>query len=93
MKPETTEPDEYFLVGQDDSCLNIYLRYQLFKALEDFAKRESHREQVGLLVGRETTNSEGERFILVEDAIEAPLGDESTGRFEESMWKRARRIA
>ena len=93
MKPETTEPDEYFLVGQDDSRLNIYLRYQLFKALEDFAKRESHREQVGLLVGRETTNSEGERFILVEDAIEAPLGDESTGRFEESMWKRARRIA
>ena len=51
MKPETTEPDEYFLVGQDDSRLNIYLRYQLFKALEDFAKRESHREQVGLLVG------------------------------------------
>ncbi|MCA9780833.1 MAG: LysM peptidoglycan-binding domain-containing protein [Candidatus Eremiobacteraeota bacterium] len=93
MKPETAEPDEYFLVGQDDSRLNIYLRYQLFKALEDFAKRESHREQVGLLVGREATNSEGESFILVEDAIEAPLGDENTGRFEEGMWKRARRIA
>lgn len=92
MKPEAMEPDEYFLIGQDDSRLNIYLRYQLFKALEDFAKRESNREQVGLLVGRESTG-EGERFILVEDAIEAALGEDGSSRFEEGMWKRARRIA
>lgn len=49
---EMTEPEEYFLIGQDDPRLSIYLRYQLFKALEDFAKRETQREQVGLLVGR-----------------------------------------
>lgn len=89
---EMTEPEEYFLIGQDDPRLSIYLRYQLFKALEDFAKRETQREQVGLLVGR-VSESEGERFLLVEDAIEAPLGDEKSGRFEETMWKRARRIA
>jgi proteasome lid subunit RPN8/RPN11 len=91
MKPETTEPDEYFLIGQDDQRLNIYMRYQLFKALEDYSKRESNREQVALLVGRQSENADGEGFILVEDAIEAPLGDRV--RFEDGMWKRARRIA
>lgn len=92
MKTELREPDEYFLVGQDDSRLTVYLRYQLFKALEDFAKREQ-REQVGLLVGRESHLEDGSHFLLVEDAIEAPVGDEQTGRFEEALWKRARRIA
>jgi nucleoid-associated protein YgaU/proteasome lid subunit RPN8/RPN11 len=96
MKPETTEPDEYFLIGQDDQRLNVYMRYQLFKALEDFAKRETNREQVALLVGRVSESAEGEDlpdgdFLLVEDAIEAPLGDEN--RFEDGMWKRTRRIA
>ena len=86
------EPEEYFLIGQDDSRLVVYLRYQLFKALEDFAKRES-KEQVGLLVGRVSETDSGTPFLLVEDAIEAPVGDESTGRFEENLWKRARRIA
>lgn len=93
VKTELKEPEEYFLIGQDDQRLAIYLRHPLFKALEDFAKRESQREQVGLLVGRISENSEGQKFMLVEDAIEAPLGDEATGRFEESLWKRARRIA
>lgn len=93
MKTEIAEPDEYFLIGQDDERVNIYLRYQLFKALEDFAQREAQTEQVGLLVGRESTSEQGEPFLLVEDAIEAPLGDENTGRFEESLWRRARRIA
>jgi proteasome lid subunit RPN8/RPN11 len=91
MKTETREPEEYFLIGQDETRLSIYLRYQLFRALEDFAKREQ-REQVGLLVGR-LSEEGGSSFVLVEDAIEAPLGDEKTGRFEESLWKRARRIA
>ncbi len=92
MKTELREPDEYFLVGQDDPRLSIYLRYQLFKALEEFAKRE-HREQVGLLVGRASELTDGSNFVVVEDAIEAPVGDEQTGRFEEGLWKRARRIA
>lgn len=92
MKTELREPDEYFLVGQDDPRLSIYLRYQLFKALEEFAKREQ-REQVGLLVGRASELTDGSNFVVVEDAIEAPVGDEQTGRFEEGLWKRARRIA
>lgn len=93
MNIETIEPEEYFLIGQDDEGLAVYLRYSLFKALEDFAKRETQSEQVGLLVGRESKTQEGLPFILVEDAIEAPIGDENTGRFEESLWRRARRIA
>lgn len=88
MKTDLQEPEEYFLIGQDEKRMAIYMRYQLFKALEDFAKREQ-REQVGLLVGRVSESG----FLLVEDAIESPVGDESTGRFEESLWKRARRIA
>lgn len=92
MITELREPDEYFLIGEDDQRLSIYLRYQLFKALEDFAQRES-REQVGLLVGRVCEAGESNPFIMVEDAIESPVGDETTGRFEESLWKRARRIA
>ncbi len=93
MKSEIAEPEEYFQIGQSDPRLVVYLRYPLFKALDDFANRESHREQVGLLVGRPGRRSDGSSFLLIEDAIESPIGDESTGRFEESLWKRARRIA
>ena len=93
MKSELAEPEEYFQIGQSDPRLVIYLRYPLFKALDDFANRESHREQVGLLVGRQSRRSDGSSFLLIEDAIESPIGDETTGRFEESLWKRARRIA
>lgn len=90
---EPKQPDEYFQVGTDDDTLCIYLRYPLFKALDDFAKRDSQREQVGLLVGRLSQSPEGKPFLLIEDAIESPLGDEKSGRLEESLWKRARRIA
>ncbi len=93
VKPEISEPEEYFQVGQTETRLVIYLRYPLFKALEDFATRESHREQVGLLVGRAGKRADGTAFLLIEDAIESPLGDETTGRMEEGLWKRARRIA
>jgi nucleoid-associated protein YgaU len=93
MKTEISEPEEYFLIGQNESRLVVYLRYPLFKALDDFATRESHREQVGLLVGRHGKRADGTPFLLIEDAIESPLGDENTGRFEEGLWKRARRIA
>jgi nucleoid-associated protein YgaU len=93
MKTEISEPEEYFQIGQNESRLVVYLRYPLFKALDDFATRESHREQVGLLVGRLGKRADGTPFLLIEDAIESPLGDESTGRFEEGLWKRARRIA
>lgn len=93
MKTEIAEPEEYFQIGQNESRLVVYLRYPLFKALDDFATRESHREQVGLLVGRAGKRSDGIPFLLIEDAIESPLGDETTGRLEEGLWKRARRIA
>lgn len=93
MKTEVTEPDEYFQVGQHDKNLTIYLRYPLFKALDEFAEREKNREQVGLLVGRAGTRKGGQGYLLIEDAIESPIGDENTGRFEDSLWKRARRIA
>lgn len=93
VKTEISEPEEYFQVGQTESRLVVYLRYPLFKALDDFASRESHREQVGLLVGRHGRRADGTPFLLIEDAIESPLGDENTGRFEEGLWKRARRIA
>lgn len=93
MKTEASEPEEYFQVGQRDKNLAIYLRYPLFKALDEFASRESGREQVGLLVGRVGSNKSGVGYLLIEDAIECPIGDETTGRFEDSLWKRARRIA
>ena len=93
VRTEISEPEEYFQIGQTESRLAVYLRYPLFKALDDFASRESHREQVGLLVGRHGKRADGNPFLLVEDAIESPLGDESSGRFEEGLWKRARRIA
>ncbi len=93
MKTEVSEPDEYFQVGQQDKNLKIYLRYPLFKALDEFAEREKNREQVGLLVGRSGTGKGGQDYLLIEDAIESPVGDEKTGRFEDGLWKRARRIA
>ncbi len=93
MKQDIREPDEFFQIGEKDGRLPIYLRYQLFKALDEFAARERHREQVGLLVGRVGKRSDGRGFLLVEDAIESPVGDEEKGRFDEGLWKRARRIA
>lgn len=93
IKTDIAEPEEYFQVGQSESRLTIYLRFPLFKALDDFAARESHREQVGLLVGRLGKRTDGRPYLLIEDAIESPVGDEKSGRFEEALWKRARRIA
>ena len=86
------EPAEFFQVGTQKGELRIYLRYELFRALDDFAVRDTSREQCGLLVGRLGQGSEGP-FLVVEDAIESSVGDDRTGRFNAGTWQRARRIA
>lgn len=93
MKSEIIEPDEYFLIGQNDPHRTIYLRYPLFTALEDFAKHEGLGEQVGLLVGREVAQEDDSILLIVEDAIEVPVGEAENGHFDEGLWRRARRIA
>lgn len=93
MAKDVKEPEDFFQVGEKEGRLPIYLRYQLFRALDEYAVREKHREQVGLLVGRLGVRPDGKRYLLVEDAIESPVGDDQRGRFDEALWKRARRIA
>ncbi len=87
------EPTEYFQVGQGEDETQIYLGYDLFRALDDFSAKDSQKEQAGLLVGRTGQGDRGP-FLIVEDAIELSVGDASTGgRFNQSGWQRARRIA
>lgn len=96
-RPETAgrqllEPSEFFQVGKAQDDLKIYLRYDLFRALDDFAAKDSSREQAGLLVGRLGDSKEGP-FLVVEDAIEISIGDANTGRFSAASWQRGYRIA
>lgn len=87
------EPSEYFQVGRQTDGMRIYLRYDLFRALDDFAVRDTSREQAGLLVGRVHHDEGDGGFLVVEDAIDSSVGDERTGRFGASTWQHARRIA
>ena len=101
MSKETTEskpgnkllePAEFFQVGTQNEGFRIYLRYELFRALDDFAVRDTAKEQVGLLVGRLGQSEDG-AFLVVEDAIESGSGDQRTGRLQSAAWQRARRVA
>lgn len=90
---QVLEPTEYFQVGRQADGMRIYLRYDLFRALDDFAVRDTSREQAGLLVGRVHHDETDGGFLVVEDAIDSSVGDERTGRFGASTWQHARRIA
>ncbi len=69
MEREVLEPTEFFQVGKEGEGLRVYLHYRLFRALDDFAVRDTSSEQSGLLVG--SVHWDGESgFVLVEDAIE-----------------------
>lgn len=92
-QPRTAEPADYFQVGRQGDGLTIYLRYDLFRALDDFAVRDTSREQAGLLVGQVHQQGEQGGFLVVEDAIESPLTDERAGRFSADSWQQAHRLA
>ncbi|MBI3926797.1 MAG: LysM peptidoglycan-binding domain-containing protein [Armatimonadetes bacterium] len=89
---EVLEPTEFFQVGKESPGLRIYLRYELFRALDDFAVRDTSTEQAGLLVGQVQQGEEG-TFLLVEDALEIGVDDAGGGRFTPRSWQHARRIA
>lgn len=93
MKTEVIEPEEYFQVGQQDNRLLIYLRYPLFKALDEFTTKESGREQLGLLVGRFGQRPDKVPFVLIEDAVESTAAGDQFNFLEEGLWKRAGKIA
>lgn len=86
------EPAEFFQVGTQGDGIRIYLRYDLYRALDDHAVRDTTKELVGLLVGR-TGEGDSGPFMVVEDAIESGLGDKRTGRLQSAAWQRARRVA
>jgi proteasome lid subunit RPN8/RPN11 len=86
------EPEGFFLVGSEDRGeLRIYLRHPLFRALDEFALRDTSREQAGLLLGRWEKGAEGP-YLLVVEALEAGIGD-GASRFSERSWSHARRVA
>ena len=89
-RPAGSEPDDFFQVGSEDaSALRVYLRYPLFRALDDFALRDTSREQAGLLLGRKP---EGGGWVQVEEALDVGI-DEGGSRFTARSWQRARRLA
>lgn len=87
--PTAPEPDDFFQVGNEDPGLRVYLRYPLFRALDDFALRDTSREQAGLLLGRRGPDGS---FVQVLEALDVGI-DEGGNRFTERSWQRARRVA
>ena len=90
--PIPLEPSEFFQVGQEEPGLLLYLRHDLFRALDEFAVRDTSRELAALLVGQLGENAEGD-FVLVEDAIEVPISEDQVSRFNTRSWQQARRVA
>lgn len=86
------EPANYFQVGQPETGLGIYIRHDLFRALDEYAVRDTSRELSALLVGQIGAGLEGD-FILVEDAIEIPASERSTGRLTTLDWQQASKVA
>lgn len=86
------EPSDFFEVGSEEAGLRIYLRYDLFRALDEYGVRDTSRELAALLVGQVHEGAQG-NCILVEDAIEIGVGDEREGRFAPRVWQHARRVA
>lgn len=79
-----SEPVDFFQVGSDDAeKMRIYLRYQLFRNLEDFALRNTSQEQAGLLLGSHTKEN---TWIKIEEAVEVKP---NRGSFPESVWRDA----
>ena len=77
------EPTEFFQVGQEDPALRLYLRYDLFRVLDEFSNRDPKKELAALLVGQMHEIDEG-IFLVVEDAIEVAVGDEQGPQSEGS---------
>lgn len=86
------EPSDFVEVGSEEPGLRIYLRYDLFRALDEYAMRDTSRELAALLVGQIIEGS-GANCVVVEDAIEIGVGDEQEGRFSPRVWQHARRVA
>lgn len=86
------EPANYFQVGQDEPGLAVYLRHDLFRALDEYAVRDTSRELSALLVGQIGNGVEGE-FLMVEDAIEIPASEKSNGRLTTLDWQQASKVA
>lgn len=85
---EMVEPADFFQVGQDDGVTpRLYLRYDLFRAIEEFALKDTSRELAGLLLGRSTAD-----YTLVEEAVECGISEEG-GRFTARVFQYSRRIA
>lgn len=87
------EPPDFFEVGSEEAGLRIYLRYDLFRALDEYAVRDTSRELAALLVGQVQEGGQGGNCIVVEDAIEIGVADEREGRFSPRVWQHARRVA
>ena len=88
------EPPDFFEVGSEEPGLRIYLRYDLFRALDEYAVKDTSRELAALLVGQVQEGGQGNgNCIVVEDAIEVGVADEREGRFSPRVWQHARRVA
>ncbi len=84
------EPADFFQVGSAEGCaFQLYLRYPLFRALDDHALKDTSREQAGLLLGRRPGQG---GWVQIDEALDVGM-DEVSGRFTERSWQRARRVA
>lgn len=83
------EPAEFFQVGNEDlRHLRVYLRYSLFRNLDEFALRNTSQEQAGLLLGHHSTDG---NWTLVHEAVELKSTDSTS--LSDGVWREARKAA
>lgn len=82
------EPGDYFQVGTEEpQALRVYLRYALFRALDDFALRNTSQDQIGLLLGE---YSKENNWVKAEEAVEVKTVE---GELSDQSWQTARTTA
>lgn len=86
------EPGDFFSVGNEDlSAMRVYLRYKLFRALDNLALKDTSSAKAGLLLGKHSVSPSSEAgWIKVDEAVEVADLD---GSYPESVWESARQSA
>ncbi|MBQ7501850.1 LysM peptidoglycan-binding domain-containing protein [bacterium] len=78
------EPLDVMKVGREEpGCMRIYLHYQMFRNLDDFALHNTSSERAALLLG---SRPKDQSWIRIEEKIDL---EAVNGEYPESVWRTA----
>ena len=78
------EPLDVMKVGKEEAgCLRIYLHYQMFRSLDDFARQNTSSERAALLLG---SRPKDQSWIRIEEMVDLEVVGED---YPESAWRSA----